>query len=149
MKIGDAAAALGLAPSALRYYEDQGLVEPLRSAKGTRLYGTGHVNRLAVVQALAGLGVALERVRALATARPESTTGNQASRTVHGLLGELRRDVEEKRRECDTLLEHIATAADLVARCFDCPTRPTRAACAACPVATELDSSRLFHLIWD
>jgi DNA-binding transcriptional MerR regulator len=37
VKIGDAAAQLGVSERALRYYEEQGLVRPARTGSGQRL----------------------------------------------------------------------------------------------------------------
>lgn len=38
MRIGDAAAAAGMTPRALRYYEQQGLVTARRTPSGHRVY---------------------------------------------------------------------------------------------------------------
>ena len=41
LKIGDVARQLGTTARTLRYYEEQGLLTPPRTAKGTRLYAPG------------------------------------------------------------------------------------------------------------
>jgi DNA-binding transcriptional MerR regulator len=61
VKIGDAAAQLGVSERALRYYEEQGLVRPARTGSGQRLYSDGDLRAVQRVRAMlaAGLGTAI------------------------------------------------------------------------------------------
>ncbi len=52
MKIGELASRAGVSPRLVRYYEQQGLLEPDRQPNGYRSYGEEHVVR---VQRVAGL----------------------------------------------------------------------------------------------
>ena len=52
--ISVAAELAGMHPQTLRMYETRGLIEPKRSAKGTRLYSHADVERLRRIQALTG-----------------------------------------------------------------------------------------------
>lgn len=45
-KIAEAARMAGVSPSTLRLWESQGLIEPVRTESGQRLYETAHVERL-------------------------------------------------------------------------------------------------------
>jgi len=45
-KIAEAARMAGVSPSTLRLWESQGLIEPVRTGSGQRLYGVEHVERL-------------------------------------------------------------------------------------------------------
>ncbi|MBA2253525.1 MAG: MerR family DNA-binding transcriptional regulator, partial [Chloroflexi bacterium] len=50
MRIGELARQSGVAPTALRYYEQLGLLpEPERTASGYRAYGEAAVDRLAFI----------------------------------------------------------------------------------------------------
>jgi DNA-binding transcriptional MerR regulator len=62
--IGEAARRLGVNTSALRYYEERGLVTPARSG-GRRMYGPEQLRRLAFVQAMQRLGVGLDAASAV------------------------------------------------------------------------------------
>ncbi|MFH8981038.1 MerR family transcriptional regulator [Streptomyces varsoviensis] len=66
MRIGDAAAAAGLTPRALRYYEQQGLLAARRTPSGHRVYGPEDVRRLRVVRGLLGAGLTVGDVRSFA-----------------------------------------------------------------------------------
>jgi MerR family redox-sensitive transcriptional activator SoxR len=68
LPIGDVAARAGMATSALRYYESQGLIASERSSGGQRRYPRSVLRRLAFLRAAQNVGLSLEEVRdALAT----------------------------------------------------------------------------------
>ncbi|MEU9091121.1 MerR family transcriptional regulator [Streptomyces sp. NPDC087901] len=64
MRIGEAAAASGTTPRALRLYEARGLlgVAP-RTSSGQREYGCAEVARVRVIRSLLALGLTLEDIR--------------------------------------------------------------------------------------
>jgi MerR family transcriptional regulator, copper efflux regulator len=63
MRIGDAAAALGVTTRALRYYEQRGLVTARRAPSGHREYADDDVERLRTVRLLLESGLTIEDVR--------------------------------------------------------------------------------------
>ena len=64
MRIGELAEKTGLAPSAIRFYEQSGLLpEPERSPNGYRVYSEQAIGRLRVVQLAQNLGFPLDRLR--------------------------------------------------------------------------------------
>ncbi|MBT2232433.1 MerR family transcriptional regulator [Nonomuraea sp. NEAU-A123] len=67
MRIGDAAAAAGTTPRALRFYEQRGLLTaPPRTATGQREYGPREVARVRIIRELLSLGLTIEDVRGCA-----------------------------------------------------------------------------------
>ncbi len=63
MRIGDAAAAAGTTPRALRLYEQRGLLlPPPRTSSGQREYGPRDIARIRLVRQLLALGLTLEDV---------------------------------------------------------------------------------------
>lgn len=78
LAIGEVAARSGLAPSALRFYEQEGLISASRTAGGARRYPRSVLRRLAVVRAARNVGLSLPEIRAaLATLpgdRPPTTS---------------------------------------------------------------------------
>ncbi|MDT9686771.1 MerR family transcriptional regulator [Streptomyces sp. P9(2023)] len=64
MRIGEAAAAAGTTPRALRLYEARGLLQPPpRTPSGQREYGPAEVARVRVIRNLLALGLTLEDLR--------------------------------------------------------------------------------------
>jgi MerR family transcriptional regulator, copper efflux regulator len=67
MRIGDAAAAAGTTPRALRFYEANGLLpSPRRTRSGQRIYGAPEVARVRVIRELLSLGLTIADIRACA-----------------------------------------------------------------------------------
>ena len=71
LSIGEVAARSGLAASALRYYEDQGLITASRTTGGARRYPRSVLRRLAVVRAGRNVGLSLPEIRAALATLPE------------------------------------------------------------------------------
>ncbi|MFG2041896.1 MerR family transcriptional regulator [Dactylosporangium sp. NPDC048998] len=65
MRIGDLAAAAGVSTRALRYYEEQGLLAPARSAGGHRSYGPDAVERVRWIQRLFAAGLSSKAILGL------------------------------------------------------------------------------------
>lgn len=64
MRIGDAAAAAGTTPRALRFYEANGLLPPpQRTVTGQRVYGPRDVSRLRLIRQLLDLGLTVADLR--------------------------------------------------------------------------------------
>jgi MerR family redox-sensitive transcriptional activator SoxR len=64
LTIGDVAGRSGMAPSALRFYEQQGLITASRTAGGARRYPRSVLRRLAIIRAGRNVGLSLPEIRA-------------------------------------------------------------------------------------
>lgn len=65
LDISEVIGRTGLTARALRFYETRGLVKPLRTASGRRLYGGGELARLNAVVALKRAGFSLAQIAAM------------------------------------------------------------------------------------
>jgi DNA-binding transcriptional MerR regulator len=63
MRIGEAARRLGLAPSAIRYYEAEGLLDAPRGPDGRRRYGPAELRTLAFIAVSRELGLGIAGIR--------------------------------------------------------------------------------------
>jgi MerR family redox-sensitive transcriptional activator SoxR len=61
--IGEAARRVGLAPSAIRYYESEGLLDAQRGADGRRRYGPAELRTLAFIAVGREMGLGLAGIR--------------------------------------------------------------------------------------
>ncbi|MFI9550389.1 MerR family transcriptional regulator [Nonomuraea endophytica] len=57
MRIGELAGQTGVSPRLLRYYEEQGLLQPRRRPSGYREYGEGDVERVRRIRVLLSAGL--------------------------------------------------------------------------------------------
>ncbi len=78
LPIGEVAHRAGLATSAVRYYEREGLLASRRSGGGQRRYPRAVLRRLAFVRAAQSVGLSLEEVRAALATLPEQRTPTKA-----------------------------------------------------------------------
>jgi MerR family redox-sensitive transcriptional activator SoxR len=63
LSVTEVARRSGFAASALRYYEDQGLIDASRSEGGRRRYQRGVLRRLAFIRAASNTGLSLSAIR--------------------------------------------------------------------------------------
>ena len=68
----------GFAASALRYYEDQGLIEATRTGGGRRRYERGVLRRLAFIRSAGNVGLSLAEIREELERLPRGRTPTKA-----------------------------------------------------------------------
>jgi MerR family redox-sensitive transcriptional activator SoxR len=78
LSIGELAQRSGLAPSALRYYEELGLISSTRTASGRRRFERHMLRRLAFVRAGRNVGLSLDEVAAALRLLPDGRTPTRA-----------------------------------------------------------------------
>jgi MerR family redox-sensitive transcriptional activator SoxR len=78
LAIGDFAARSGVAPSALRYYEKEGLIRSARTGGNQRRYLRSELRRVAFIKIAQQVGVSLEEIREALAALPENRTPTKA-----------------------------------------------------------------------
>ncbi|NDV01717.1 redox-sensitive transcriptional activator SoxR [Pseudoroseicyclus tamaricis] len=81
LAIGDVAERTGLAVSAIRFYEEHGIVRPLRNAGGHRRYDRADIRRLSFVMIAQRLGFPLARIAALLEELPDERRVTKADWT--------------------------------------------------------------------
>ena len=112
LSIGAAAAWAGVATSALRYWEELGLLRPARRA-GRRVYDDRALDRLSLVLLAQRAGFTLAEIRQLlAGFPPRASAGDRWHALVDRKQAEVTAKIEELRRMRDVL--------DLLERC-ECP----------------------------
>jgi MerR family transcriptional regulator, redox-sensitive transcriptional activator SoxR len=74
LPIGEVAARAGVAPSALRFYEREGLISAERNAGGQRRFHRDVLRRIAFVRAAQRVGLTLDEVREALGTLPEGRT---------------------------------------------------------------------------
>jgi MerR family redox-sensitive transcriptional activator SoxR len=76
--IGELARRSGIAASALRFYEDAGLLSSARSEAGRRQYPRGVLRRVAFIRAAQAVGLTLDDIRAALATLPDGRTPTPA-----------------------------------------------------------------------
>jgi MerR family redox-sensitive transcriptional activator SoxR len=78
MPIGDVAARTGVAPSALRFYEQENLVRSERTDGGQRRFHRDALRRIAFIRIAQRVGLSLDEIRDALASLPEERTPTKA-----------------------------------------------------------------------
>ena len=138
MNIGDVAEKSGLPPKTIRYYEEIGLVRPLRSANGYRNFLERDVHKLAFLGRARALGFTIEDCRNLIALYEDD---QRASFEVKEIAEQHLERIDNKIAE---LAQMRATLSHLVHACAgdhrpDCPILADLAA--ICPDEDLIDTT--------
>lgn len=74
LSIGAVSERTGVAPSALRFYEAEGLIHSTRSAGGQRRYARDTLRRISFVRVAQQVGLSLDEIRTALASLPENRT---------------------------------------------------------------------------
>jgi MerR family transcriptional regulator, redox-sensitive transcriptional activator SoxR len=81
LTVSEVAARSGFTPSALRFYEREGLIHAMRTSGNQRRYERGVLRRLAFIRAARNVGLSLDEVAAALATLPDSRTPTKADWT--------------------------------------------------------------------
>jgi len=76
LTIGAVSERTGVAPSALRFYEAEGLIHATRSPGGQRRYARDTLRRVSFVRIAQQVGLSLDEIRSALASLPENRTPN-------------------------------------------------------------------------
>jgi MerR family redox-sensitive transcriptional activator SoxR len=94
LSVGEVAERSGFAPSAIRYYEREGLIDAERSDGGQRRFDRSVLRRLAFISAARHVGLSLDEVRHALDQLPRSRTPTAVDWTRISKLWRARLDAE-------------------------------------------------------
>ena len=110
LDIAEVARRGGLAPSALRFYERKGLIEPDARIGLRRAYRPEVLTRLARIRAARTAGFTLRQIAEILSERPADA--------------ELRRLLADRAREIDAQIERLAAVRDSLRHAVTCRHQP-------------------------
>jgi MerR family redox-sensitive transcriptional activator SoxR len=111
ISIGEVAARTGLAVSAIRFYEERGLVRPDRDAGGRRTFARADIRRLSVIMVAQRLGFSLAEIAAEIDQLPDGRAPTKAD------WGRMSRTF---RRRIDARITELQTLRDKLDACIGC-----------------------------
>ncbi|MDP9393150.1 MAG: redox-sensitive transcriptional activator SoxR [Actinomycetota bacterium] len=111
LTIGDVAQRSGLATSALRYYEREGLIAATRTAGGQRRYERSVLRRVAFVRAAQQVGLTLDEIRAALGTLPSARTPTK---------GDWERLSRSWRPRLDARIAELERLRDNLTSCIGC-----------------------------
>lgn len=149
LKIGEVAELLKTTIRTIRYYEEEGLLEPHRTNGGTRLYTQQHLARLKAILHLVENGFTLEVIRSIGKTRETCSTGNEGSEKISHIIDNSIKEIEEKLGNLKALKQELASAKSQVKKCKGCNNEPSSKGCPACPLNKKLEEIEVLNLVWE
>jgi MerR family redox-sensitive transcriptional activator SoxR len=107
LPIGEVSARSGVAPSALRFYEAEGLIAARRTSGNQRRYDRSMLRRLAFIQAGRAAGIPLEQIRAALETLPSDRSPTK--RDWQRLSSSWRRDLDRRIATLEALRSRLTT----------------------------------------
>ena len=119
LTIGELSARSGVATSAIRYYEDRGLIRSRRTTGNQRRYDSPMLRRLAFIRTAQRVGLSLEEIEAALATLPSNRTPTKAdwSRLSRGWRPRLDAQIAQLERLRDTLDSCIGCGCLSLKRC--------------------------------
>ena len=111
LTIGDFAVRSGVAPSALRFYEKEGLIRSTRTSGNQRRYQRSELRRVAFIKIAQQVGVSLDEIRDALAALPENRTPTK---------GDWSRLSARWRRRLDDRIALMERLRDQLTGCIGC-----------------------------
>ncbi len=148
LKIGEVADRLNITVRTIRYYEEEGLIEPYRTSGGTRLYSEHDLARLKAIIHLTENGFPLEIIRVIKQTREACTTGDEGSNKVSGVIGTAIEDIENRITNLRSLKTELVATKKQVEKCVGCTNEPSSKGCPTCHINNKLDDIELLNLVW-
>jgi len=132
LKVGELARKTGKTVRALRLYEELGLLAPLRSEGGFRLYGPDEVARVYWIAKLQDMGFSLHQIQTLVATVESSNTAPEAMQSLREMF---RVRLAATRAQVEKLLQlerDLAESLAYLEGCRACNEHHAAAACATC-----------------
>lgn len=119
LTVGEVAARSGVATSALRYYEQHGLIHSRRTGGNQRRYARDTLRRVAFIRASQRVGVSLSGIREALALLPDNRTPNREdwARVSECWHEDLTERIEQLQALRDSLTECIGCGCLSLSRC--------------------------------
>lgn len=111
LSIGEIARRTGLSVSAIRFYEEQGLIEPVRSGGNQRRFLRSDIRRLSFILIAQKLGLALGEIKAQLATLPQGRTPN--ARDWEAISRAIRATLDDR-------IEELTRTRDRLDGCIGC-----------------------------
>jgi MerR family transcriptional regulator, redox-sensitive transcriptional activator SoxR len=111
LSIGEVSARSGVAPSALRFYEREGLISSMRTDGNQRRYERAVLRRIAFIQAGRAAGVTLAEIQKALDGLPRSRTPSRK---------DWERLSNKWRNDLDARIETLQALRDRLTTCIGC-----------------------------
>jgi len=134
MRIGDLARRAGTTMRTIRYYEERGLIEPVRRTRGGfRLYKEEELRKLHLIRSLQTLDMPLSQVKAFFDERRRGRTAKEVAPALQAVLRKQLQEMERRMVQYRAMQESARETIEILDACKRCPQQPSSEVCGECP----------------
>ena len=144
---GDLARHTGNTLRTVRFYEEAGILRPVRASGGRRLYTAADLERLQLITDLRELDLSLEEIRRILELRANCADAPALAERFGRVLGEQLERTERRLNALRRLQGELSAALERLAPCRTCDVGPGTEACATCEVATGEATPRIMRVV--
>lgn len=143
---GDLARRTGNTLRTVRFYEEAGILRPVRAPGGRRLYTPADLERLQLITDLRELDLSLDEIRRFLALREGCADAPELAERFGRVLGEQLERAERRLAALRRLQAEFAATLAVLEHCRTCPAGGVES-CATCEVATGRDAPRVMRVI--
>lgn len=147
---GDMARLSGSTLRTVRFYEEEGLLQPVERNDGRhRLFPPQELQKLQLVLDLREAGLSLGDIKSLCALKSRCDDPAQASREMSALLEGQIEEMQRKIAKLRRLREELANMVSIISECRSCQDArfPTR--CHECELLQRPHLPRAVHVLWN
>jgi DNA-binding transcriptional MerR regulator len=132
-KIGELAQITNNTTRTLRYYEELGLLEPVRNTSGQRLYSDDALTRLEFISELKSGGFSLVEIKSFFESWKGKATGAEASEATMEIIQAKLAEIAQLQKKLSRLNDELRAMISFLMSCKSCEKKPSEENCVPCP----------------
>jgi len=133
----------------VRFYEQEGLIEPeRRSACGHRLFTARELMKLQLALDLREAGLSLQNIKDLFCLKTDCDCPEEASQRMSNVLNQQIDTMQQKIAKLRKLREELSAMVSVLTECQSCEERDFPLACKKCDVMGSPQLPRALQVLW-
>jgi len=146
---GDMARLSGSTLRTVRFYEEEGLIEPARrSACGNRLFSERELLKLQLALDLREAGLSVQNIKDLFCLKSDCDCPEEASQRMSNVLSEQIDTMQHKIAKLRKLREELTAMVSVLTECQSCDEGNFPIACENCDVLASPQLPRALRVLW-
>lgn len=146
-RIGELAEISQATTRTLRYYEELGLLQPIRNTSGQRLYGEAAVQRLKFINELKSGGFSLSEIKTFFESWNETDTGAAAAEATIEIIQQKLGEIATLQKQLTKLNDELRAMINFLMVCRNCDQKPAVENCSPCDRHEEPTPEMLLNIL--
>ncbi len=133
----------------VRFYEQEGLIEPAPRSDGAhRYFAASQLRKLQLALDLREAGLSIQDIKDLFALKKDATSPEEASRRLSGVLETQIAEMQRKIATLRRLREELVSAVSVISECRDCTVGTFPDPCCDCEVLNQPELPRAVRVLW-